>query len=155
METTKKTAGIGKTDAAFASEARDQQALNTPLPLAETLKGMARQAPPMSNDLKKKADAMIAARDRKKAPKAATRGLEKAVAKVTVKARAAGKRAEKTTAANATDLVTFAFRLPRAESAKIHKAAGPGKASWFAREILVAAATGNLDRIEEIVEKGR
>ena len=40
------------------------------------------------------------------------------------------------------DLCTFAIRIPRAEAAAIHKAAGPGKATSWARAVLAAAAKG-------------
>jgi len=39
------------------------------------------------------------------------------------------------------DLCVFAFRLTETERDAIHKAAGPAKASKFARSLLVAAAT--------------
>lgn len=38
------------------------------------------------------------------------------------------------------DLMVFAFRLTKVESEQLHKAAGPGKASSFARNLLVKAA---------------
>ncbi len=38
------------------------------------------------------------------------------------------------------ELCVFAFRLTEEERSDIHKAAGPGKASKFARSLLVAAA---------------
>jgi hypothetical protein len=39
------------------------------------------------------------------------------------------------------ELCVFAFRLTEAERDAIHEAAGPAKASKFARNLLVAAAT--------------
>jgi len=44
-------------------------------------------------------------------------------------------------------LMTFAFRLTPAESVAIHRAAGPGGASKFARAVLAAACAGNMDAI--------
>lgn len=50
------------------------------------------------------------------------------------------------------DLKTFAFRLTKDESAAIHKAAGPGKASQFARSLLTAVATGDSKSLQQILE---
>ena len=49
------------------------------------------------------------------------------------------------------DLMVFAFRLTKEESAIIHKAAGPGKASKFARTLLVAAARSDEAAVREIM----
>ncbi|HOX60124.1 MAG TPA: hypothetical protein PLL30_13855 [Candidatus Krumholzibacteria bacterium] len=48
--------------------------------------------------------------------------------------------AEAKTKATPEELCVFAFRLTEAERDAIHKAAGPAKASKFARNLLVAAA---------------
>lgn len=45
------------------------------------------------------------------------------------------------------DLCTFAIRIPKAESAAIHKAAGPGGATKWARAILAAAAKGDVEAV--------
>ena len=44
------------------------------------------------------------------------------------------------------ELCVFAFRLTEAERDAIHKAAGPAKASKFARNLLVAAANETTRR---------
>jgi hypothetical protein len=49
------------------------------------------------------------------------------------------------------DNCTFALRLPRSESAEIHRAAGPGKASQFVRRLAVAAARGDIDTVHAII----
>ena len=53
-----------------------------------------------------------------------------------------------------TDMVTFAFRLPKKESEAIHKAAGPQMASRWARALLVAAARGDTSEVKKIIEQG-
>ena len=50
------------------------------------------------------------------------------------------------------DLMVFAFRLTKEESAAIHKAAGPGKASKFARTLLVAAARNDEAEVKAILK---
>ena len=50
------------------------------------------------------------------------------------------------------DLMVFAFRLTKEESAAIHKAAGPGKASKFARTLLVAAARNDEVEVKAILK---
>jgi hypothetical protein len=50
------------------------------------------------------------------------------------------------------ELVVFAFRLTRAERDLIHKAAGPAKASKFARSLLVAAAGGDTEAAEDLAQ---
>ena len=54
--------------------------------------------------------------------------------------------------AAAKDLMTFAFRLTKDESAAIHKAAGPGKASQFARSLLSAVASGDSHALQQILD---
>lgn len=66
----------------------------------------------------------------------------------TSKKKAGAPKAPKAKEAN---LMTFAFRLTKDESAAIHKAAGPGKASEFARSILAAAAKGDVATIRGIL----
>ena len=48
-------------------------------------------------------------------------------------------------------LCTFAFRLTSEERNAIHKAAGPGKASKFARTLLVAAARNDEAAVSAIM----
>ena len=50
------------------------------------------------------------------------------------------------------DLCVFAFRLTSEERDAIHKAAGPGKASKFARGLLVAAARNDDVALKAIVK---
>ncbi len=47
----------------------------------------------------------------------------------------------------------FAFRLTEAERNDIHKAAGPGKASKFARSLLVAAARKDDAAVRAIMKE--
>ena len=49
-------------------------------------------------------------------------------------------------------LCVFAFRLTEAERDAIHKAAGPGKASKFARTLLVAAAQNDEAAVKAIMK---
>ena len=50
------------------------------------------------------------------------------------------------------ELVVFAFRLTEAERDAIHKAAGPAKASKFARTLLAAAARNDVGAVKAIME---
>ena len=50
------------------------------------------------------------------------------------------------------DLMVFAFRLTKEESALIHKAAGPGKASRFVRTLAVAVARNDEGAVKEILK---
>ena len=52
---------------------------------------------------------------------------------------------------NSGDLCVFALRVTKAERDAIHKRAGRGGASRFARRILVAAAAGDTARLAEII----
>lgn len=47
--------------------------------------------------------------------------------------------------------VVFAFRLSEADRDRIHKAAGPGKATWFVRAAALAAATANSRAFDDVV----
>ena len=73
----------------------------------------------------------------------------------TKRVKSAGPEAEERAATPRTDtreeLCVFAFRLTEAERDAIHKAAGPAKASRFARTLLVAAARKDMSAIKEIV----
>ncbi len=51
------------------------------------------------------------------------------------------------------DLCVFAFRLTEAERDAIHKAAGPAKASKFARNLLVAAANKDDAAVRAIMKE--
>ena len=78
------------------------------------------------------------------------------MAKTTKKTTRARKpAAEKPTAeakAPREDLCVFAFRLTEAERDAIHKAAGPAKASKFARNLLVAAANKDEAAVRAIMK---
>ncbi len=50
------------------------------------------------------------------------------------------------------DLCVFAFRLTEEERDAIHKAAGPAKASKFARTLLVAAARNDEAAVKAIMK---
>jgi hypothetical protein len=50
------------------------------------------------------------------------------------------------------NLCVFAFRLTTEERDAIHKAAGPAKASKFARTLLVAAARNNEAAVKAILK---
>ena len=79
------------------------------------------------------------------------------MAKTTKKtARARKPAAEKPVAevnAPREELCVFAFRLTEAERIDIHKAAGPGKASKFARNLLVAAARKDDAAVRAIMKE--
>ena len=61
--------------------------------------------------------------------------------------------AETKTKAPREELCVFAFRLTEAERDAIHKAAGPAKASKFARNLLVAAATKDDAAVRAIMKE--
>ena len=61
--------------------------------------------------------------------------------------------AETKTKSTREDLCVFAFRLTEAERDAIHKAAGPAKASKFARSLLVAAATKDEAAVRAIMKE--
>ncbi len=52
------------------------------------------------------------------------------------------------------EIVVFAFRLTRAERDLIHETAGSAKASKFVREVSLAAARGDLEHIQRMLERG-
>lgn len=51
------------------------------------------------------------------------------------------------------ELCVFAFRLTAEERDAIHKAAGPAKASKFARTLLVAAARNDESAVKAIMKE--
>jgi len=61
--------------------------------------------------------------------------------------------AETNTKSTREELCVFAFRLTEAERDAIHKAAGPAKASKFARNLLVAAATKDDAAVRAIMKE--
>jgi len=54
-------------------------------------------------------------------------------------------------ATEAEELVVFAFRLTPAERERIHKAAGPAKASRFVRAVAIAAASGDEEAVLKLL----
>lgn len=74
----------------------------------------------------------------------------KAAAKRT-KADAEGKAVTPKTKQPREELCVFAFRLTTEERDAIHKAAGPAKASKFARTLLVAAARNDSGAVKAIM----
>ena len=87
---------------------------------------------------------------------------KKTATKKTAKAKSAADVVKRTPATKETpakkeaqskrdDLCTFAIRLPVEDRKAIHDAAGPRGASRFAREVLVAAARGDLNTIKKVV----
>jgi hypothetical protein len=80
--------------------------------------------------------------------------MSKTTKKTTTRARKPA--AEKPAAETKTpreDLCVFAFRLTEAERDAIHKAAGPAKASKFARNLLVAAARKDEAGVRAIMKE--
>ena len=79
------------------------------------------------------------------------------MAKTTKKTTQARKPAAETPAAETKtpreELCVFAFRLTEAERDAIHKAAGPAKASKFARNLLVAAARKDETAVKAIMKE--
>lgn len=63
--------------------------------------------------------------------------------------------AEKAPKAPGEDLVVFAFRLTAEERDAIHRAAGPAKASKFARTLLVAAARNDEGAVRAILKSAQ
>jgi hypothetical protein len=53
------------------------------------------------------------------------------------------------------DFMTFAFRMPKAESAALHKAAGPANASRVMRALAAAFVSGDRAAFEQIVEDSK
>ena len=51
------------------------------------------------------------------------------------------------------ELCVFAFRLTAEERVAIHKAAGPGKASKFARKLLVAASQNDMTAVKAVMKE--
>jgi hypothetical protein len=79
----------------------------------------------------------------------------KGTKKTAPKARKAAKAGADATDAKVPreDLCVFAFRLTAEERDAIHKAAGPAKASKFARTLLVAAARNDESAVKAIMKE--
>ena len=79
--------------------------------------------------------------------------MSKTTNKTTRSSKPTTKKAAAETKAPHEKLCVFAFRLTEAERDVIHKAAGPGKASKFARSLLVAAATKDEAAVRAIMKE--
>jgi hypothetical protein len=80
-----------------------------------------------------------------------TKGTKKTPPKARKPAKAVGDVAEHDAKTPREDLCVFAFRLTAEERDAIHKAAGPAKASKFARTLLVAAARNDESAVKAIM----
>jgi len=89
-----------------------------------------------------------------KAPKA-TKKTTETMPEKPMNYPAGTKPTSKTPKVNDPDLKTFAFRLTKDESAAIHRAAGPGKASDFARRVLAAAAKADHAALRQILDEAK
>ena len=80
--------------------------------------------------------------------------MSKTTTKKTTRARKPAAETQATeTGAPREELCVFAFRLTEAERDAIHKAAGPAKASKFARAVLVAAATKDEAAVKALMKE--
>ena len=94
------------------------------------------------------------AKSKGKKPKGATRVAAQRVKKASVPkpANATKPKSEK---APKEDLMVFAFRMAKAESAALHKAAGPANASRTMRALAAAFVTEDRAAFEAVVEDAR
>ena len=114
---------------------------------AKTKGGTTLAEVPATDDQEPTAAAKAA--DRREAEaKAKTNGKGKASTKPVdaEKARRKAQREADRKERESVPMKTFAIRIPVTESEAIHRKAGSGKASRFARSLLYAAATGDLDK---------
>ena len=79
--------------------------------------------------------------------------MSKTTKKTTRARKPAAEKPAAETKAPREELCVFAFRLTEAERDAIHKAAGPAKASKFARNLLVAAATKDEAAVRAIMKE--
>ena len=96
-------------------------------------------------------------RERAASEKAKATNIDRAIAREAKRVAKAQAKAEKKAAREALktekgDLMTFAFRLTQDERDTIHKAAGPGKASKFVRQVAIAAARGDVDAVQRLID---
>jgi hypothetical protein len=89
-----------------------------------------------------------------KIEKTATKKATKKTAAVAKPRAVAAPKAPKAPKVPAGDLMTFAIRLPKSESAAFHKKAGPGKASVTSRALISAYVAGDEKAFKKIVESG-
>ena len=82
--------------------------------------------------------------------------MTKTTKKTTKNKKPAAKKTEaKTEKKPKEELCVFAFRLTAEERVAIHEAAGPGKASKFARTLLVAAARRDEAAVKTIMKNAQ
>lgn len=79
--------------------------------------------------------------------------MSKTTKKTTRARKPAAEKPAAETKASREELCVFAFRLTEAERDAIHKAAGPAKASKFARNLLVAAANKDDAAVRAIMKE--
>lgn len=79
--------------------------------------------------------------------------MSKTTKKTTRARKPAAEKPAAETKAPREELCVFAFRLTEAERDAIHKAAGPAKASKFARNLLVAAANKDDAAVKAIMKE--
>ncbi len=79
--------------------------------------------------------------------------MSKTTKKTTRARKPAAEKPAAETKAPREELCVFAFRLTEAERDAIHKAAGPAKASKFARNLLVAAANKDDAAVRAIMKE--
>ena len=99
-----------------------------------------------------KKSAPAKARTKKADPVVATQPFD--TREVPLKPKKAKKAAPKEKAPRE-DLCVFAFRLTEEERNAIHKAAGPAKASKFARTLLVAAVRNDESAVKAIMKAAK
>jgi hypothetical protein len=79
--------------------------------------------------------------------------MSKTAKKTTRARKPAAEKPAAETKAPCEELCVFAFRLTEAERDAIHKAAGPAKASKFARNLLVAAANKDDAAVQALMNE--
>ncbi len=131
---TKKTQPKSKTLEGTAAPAKSAKA--DAEPAKSTAETATPKTPRLSPSLKAKAERIIAARNKKKAP--------------TGTPSPKAKRSEPEE-----DLVVFAFRLSPQERDLIHRAAGPARASKFVRALAVAAACQDEGAIKLLLQSAK
>lgn len=126
---TRKAAKSGKasrtTTEVMNDHTRSQSKLDSLVASGKVILGETAEAP--------SPDAKTKAKEEKNAARAAKKAEKDQV-------RAARKAEREARKAETKDLMVFAFRLSKVESEQLHQAAGPGKASSFARNLLVKAS---------------
>jgi len=100
---------------------------------------------------KRKADETTTRKPRKEpeAPATEGNGTEPEAAAAPTKPK--GRKAKGGAKEPRPELVVFALRMTAEERAALHKAAGPAKATKFARALLTAASRGDAKAVADIV----